>query len=265
MTGYIDELLDEGPAEFSSTAPTPAASHLFDTCDSTEKLDEKRANLFHHIVEKVRFLAKRARPDIQLTVAFLCTRVRASDEHDWKKLRCMLQYLRGIRELTLTLESDDSHTVKWWVDAAFSMAKDMRSQSGGVMTLGKGALYSSSLRLRINTNSSTEAELVAAHYFMPQVLWTRYFLQDQGYEMRDNVLFQDNQSAILLETNGKGSSGNHTRHLNVRNFFISDLVAPGEVSISHCPTKKMLGDFLTKPLQGVGFRKFRDAILNTRA
>eukprot|EP00178_Gracilaria_changii_P013526 TRINITY_DN381_c1_g1_i1.p1 TRINITY_DN381_c1_g1~~TRINITY_DN381_c1_g1_i1.p1 ORF type:complete len:1004 (-),score=118.29 TRINITY_DN381_c1_g1_i1:1292-3985(-) len=64
MTSYIDELLNDAPAEFAGVAPTPAKRHLFDTSHSAAKLDGKRAHEFHHIVAKALFLAKRARPDI---------------------------------------------------------------------------------------------------------------------------------------------------------------------------------------------------------
>ncbi len=41
---------------------------------------------------------------------------------------------------------------------------------------------------------------------MPQIIWSRNFLEAQGYGVTDNVVFQDNQSAMLLEKNGKRSS-----------------------------------------------------------
>lgn len=79
----------------------------------------------------------------------------------------------------------------------------MRSHTGGTLSLGKGSLYSASTLQKINTKSSTEAEeLVAVDDVMPLILWTRYFLQAQGYDVRENKVFQDNQSAILLEKNG---------------------------------------------------------------
>ena len=177
----------------------------------------------------------------------------------------LLQYLRGTSTLPLTLEADDSHIVNWWVDATFAVTSDMKSQTGGAMSMGKGAVYSASLRQRLNTRSSTEAELVGANDFMPQILWTRYFLQAQGYEVKDNVLHQDNKSTILLETNGKGSSGRRTRHINIRYYFICDRVAAGEVSVKYCPTGEMVGDFLTEPRQGATFRRFRTQILNLDA
>lgn len=177
MVDYIDQILAEAPLEFTGTAPTPAARHFFDTSDDTPKLNNEDAAKFHHMVAKTLFLAKRARPDIQLSVSFLCTRVQCSDAHDWKKLWRLIQYLRGSRELPLILEADDGHIIKWWVDSAFAVTHDMKSKSGGIMMLGKGAMYSSSMRQRLNTRSSAEAELVGADDFMPQILRTRYFLQ----------------------------------------------------------------------------------------
>ncbi len=67
------------------------------------------------------------------------------------------------------------------------------------MSLGKGAVYGASIRQKLNTRSSTEAELVGVNDLMPQVLWTKYFLEAQGYPVSDNVVYQDNQSAMLLE------------------------------------------------------------------
>lgn len=130
------------------------------------------------------------------------------------------------------------------------------------MMLGKGAIYGTSTKHKINTKSSTEGELIAVNDVMPQVLWTRYFLEAQGYEVKDSIIYQDNQSAILLEKNGKASSGKRTRHINIRYFFVHDRVEAGEVSIQYCPTGDMVADFFTKPLQGTLFRKFRDQILN---
>ena len=69
-------------------------------------------------------------------------------------------------------------------------------------------------------------------------------------------------SAILLEKNGRASSGKRTRHINIRYFFVADRVKSGEVSIDYCPTGSMVGDFFTKPLQGALFYKFRAEVLN---
>ncbi len=96
---------------------------------------------------------------------------------------------------------------------------------------------------------------------MSSIIWTRYFLKAQGYSVRDNVVFQDNKSSILLERNGKMSSSKRTKHINVRYFFITDRISKGEVRIEWCSTKQMVADYMSKPLQGAVFIKFRDLIM----
>ena len=96
---------------------------------------------------------------------------------------------------------------------------------------------------------------------MPSILWTRQFLKEQGYNVKDNVIFQDNKSTMLLERNGKSSSSKRTKHINVRYFFITDRISKGEVRVEWCPTKDMIADFMSKPLQRPLFKKFRDLIM----
>jgi hypothetical protein len=97
---------------------------------------------------------------------------------------------------------------------------------------------------------------------MPQILWTQYFLEAQGYDVKESIVNQDNQSAILLEKNGRTSSRKRTRHIHIRYFSVADRVALKEVSIQYCPTGEMVADFFTKPLQGALFKKFRNFIMN---
>ena len=96
---------------------------------------------------------------------------------------------------------------------------------------------------------------------MPAICWTRYFLESQGYGVFENILYQDNQSAILLEKNGKASSSKRAKHINIRYFFVTDRINQKEMSVEWCPTGQMIGDFMTKPLQGSLFKKFRDQVM----
>jgi hypothetical protein len=97
---------------------------------------------------------------------------------------------------------------------------------------------------------------------MGLILWTRRFLQVQGYTVSDNVVYQDNQSVMLLENNGRMSSSKRTRHIDIRYFFVTDNVKNGNMQVEYCPTDDMLADFFTKPLQGSKYRCFRTMILN---
>jgi hypothetical protein len=173
-----------------------------------------------------------------------------------------MKFINQTAEDMLTLRSDKSGTLKWYTDAAFAIHPDYKSHTGGVFTMGEGTITSISKKQRLNTRSSTEAELVAADDVAGPMLWTKLFLEAQGYPVRKNILFQDNQSAILLEKNGRLSAGKRSRHLNIRYFFINDQKKKGNIDITFCPTDLMIGDYMTKPLHGSKFREFRKKIMN---
>ena len=97
---------------------------------------------------------------------------------------------------------------------------------------------------------------------MPQILWTKYFLEAQGYPAKETMIHQENLSSITLEKNGKTSSSKRTKHIQIRYFFIKDKIDNKEVSVKYCPTEDMWADVLTKPLQGKKFRTMRATLMN---
>ncbi len=134
----------------------------------------------------------------------------------------------------------------------------MKGHTGGAMTMGTGIPLDKSTKHKLNTCSSTESEVVAVDDLIPQILWVRLFLKVQGFAVSDNILYQDNKSAMLLETNGRASSSKCTRHIEIRYYYVADQVATGDLRVVWCPTDEMIVDFLTKPLQGKAFVKFWD-------
>ena len=160
--------------------------------------------------------------------------------------------------MPLILGATSGGVLHWYVDASYAVRPNMRSHSGGALTLGHGFPISSSEKQKLNTHSSTESELVGVDDMMSLIIWSRNFLIAQGYVVIDNILHQDNRSAIFLQKNGKMLSGKRTKHITIRYFFVTDRIKAGEISPKWCPTGEMIADFLTKPLQGAMFRKFRD-------
>jgi hypothetical protein len=97
----------------------------------------------------------------------------------------------------------------------------MKSHTGATMSMGRGCVYSMSRKQKLNTRSSTKAELVGVNAAMSMILWTCLFLQAQGgYTVEDNILYQDNLSAMLLEKNRKMSSSKRTWHLEIWLFLL---------------------------------------------
>mmetsp|Transcript_17391 Transcript_17391/g.36466 ORF Transcript_17391/g.36466 Transcript_17391/m.36466 type:complete len:122 (+) Transcript_17391:4324-4689(+) len=115
--------------------------------------------------------------DNQTAVAFIMTRVKEPDEDDWLKLRRVLKYLYGVVYLSLTLDASKMSLIRWWVDALFAVHHDLRSHMGAVLLLGKGGVISMSRKQKLNTKSSTEAEVVGVDDASSQILWTNYFIK----------------------------------------------------------------------------------------
>ena len=152
--------------------------------------------------------------------------------------------------------------IHWWIDASFAVHADYQSHTGACLSFGHGCPVNISSQQKINTRSSTEAELVAINDAMALVLWCRLFIMGQGFDVHDNIVYQDNQSTMLLGNNGRHSSGKKARHIEIRYYFITDQVKRKNICLEYCPMEAMISDFFMKPLQGSQFRKFRDFILN---
>ena len=81
------------------------------------------------------------------------------------------------------------------------------------------------LKKKINVKSSTEGEIIGVYEAMSKILCSRYSIEAQGYNVSYNKLMQYNNSAILLENNGKFSRSNKTKHIKAGYFFVMDRVA----------------------------------------
>jgi hypothetical protein len=262
MRYYIKDMLEKFPKRVEPNKKAPWSDKLFKVDEKSKILDKDRKAIFHTFVMKAMFLCKRGRPDISPAICFLSSRVKAPNENDWDKLVRVLGFLKATIDDVLTLEADNSQTLYWFIDAAFAVHADMRSHTGAMLSLGKGAVLSDSTKQKANARSSTEAELNGIDDKISKVLWVRKFVEAQGFQVRLNVIYQDNTSTIKLSKNGRASSGKRTRHFDIKMFYITDLIDKDEVDIEYCATEDMIADYLTKPLTGKQFARFRDLILN---
>ena len=128
------------------------------------------------------------------------------------------------------------------------------------------------MKQKVNTKSSTESKLVGCDDVMNFMVWVKLFM---SWQMKDheenektkligkrNILLQDNTSAILLEKFGKRSSTKRTRHLSIKYHYVTSKLNDQTITaVTYQPTKEMVADYLSKPLQGSLFRKHRNAIL----
>ena len=83
-------------------------------------------DIFQYFVAQLLYLSNGSHPDTQKEVSFLCTIVRESYTDDYKNLERLMKYIQGNIGLTLIFSIKPPGNIKWNVDAAFAVHKDMR-------------------------------------------------------------------------------------------------------------------------------------------
>ena len=83
------------------------------------------------------YLSNIARQEIHLAVSLLCTRFIDNDTYDYKKLVRVMKYIQGTIGLPLIISIDKYGNIKWYVDSAFAVHKDMIIHTGGFTTMGR--------------------------------------------------------------------------------------------------------------------------------
>ena len=107
-------------------------------------LPEEQESSFHHTVTQLLFIPERDRRDIQTDVAFFPTCVKKPDEEDLGKLKRLLKYLKLTRHMKPTLTVDYISMARCWFDAYYNTQEDCKGHTGSMVSLGKGAVVSSS-------------------------------------------------------------------------------------------------------------------------
>jgi Reverse transcriptase (RNA-dependent DNA polymerase) len=267
QTGMIQDLIqarqkthkDRGTV-LTGNPNSPGAPHLFNRTPDCERLSAEQAKINHTQVAILNYLANHGRPDMALVTGELCKRVKDPTTQDFNKLDRGVLYLHGTLNQPLRLGCTMPPKVTVSIDAAFANRDMMKSTSGMCVTLGVGNFITSSKVQKLNSKSSTEAEIIAVSDGMNIPLWLVDFLFHQGYKKYPIRLEQDNQSCIALLTKGR-STAETTRFIEIRKFWITDYIRTGAVEIVYVPTEDMTSDYFTKPLQGAVFSKMVKKIM----
>jgi hypothetical protein len=217
---YVKEVIDSFPDVIQNKVTSPANRNVFNVDDESPLIDTKRAELFHSLVEKLLWIIKRGRPDIEVVISFLCTRVKGPTEEDWYKFKRVLMYLYGSINDVRIIGASDLRSLLCMVDASYSVHTNMRGHTGGLMSFGKGIIHGKSSKQKLNVKSYTESELVSLSEYIPYPLWMANFLDSQGYRLHENMVYQDNQSALKMENNGRNSCTGNSIHINISYFFV---------------------------------------------
>ena len=257
MDGFETEML--GGYQNLRECITPAKSDLFSVGESDALAGPDR-EMFHTMVAKLLYYALRVKPEIQTAVSYLTTRVREPNQSDSTKLLRVMGYVKRTRGVGMTLRTDGATQLRMYVDVAFACHDDAKSHTGVAVMLGRACVYARSIKQKLVTMNSTEAEIAGASDEVKKGLCADEFLREQGINMDVPTLMQDNESAIDMMTTGSGKD--RSKHLRMRKHAIKQLLDHGVMTITSVRSGVMFADLMAKPSQGSQFRGLTQAVNN---
>ena len=169
-----------------------------------------------------------------------------------------------MRYLFLIIEINDSEEVHIYIDDAHAMYCNRKEHSRLCMTIDRGAMINQSKKLGAVTNSLTEMEIILNSEQFPKCTWFRYFRLAQGDNAKEDILMQNNMSAITLQKNYPYSTRKGTKYICTCYYFIIDKINNKEVKIIYCLTEKMIADFSSKPIQELMLKQQRNTIIGLK-
>ena len=147
------------------------------------------------------YITKIARPYIDQNVAFLCTGVEKSDVYNWKKLKRLLSHIKGTTNNTRVIEASSLQDIYTWIDFEYAIHNNIWSHTGDAMVMGQGTIKIKSPKYKLNTILPKYSGVVGQSDYLPYNIWLHMFLKEQGYDLIDNIILQDNKRAIRTDQN----------------------------------------------------------------
>jgi len=216
---------------------------------------------YRELVGALMYLACATRPDISHAVGEVARFVCNPGMNHWKAVVYICRYLVGTANYGLHFDGNvkDGGQVHGYSDADWGGDVDTRRSKTGYAIFMNGGCASWRSKLQKCISQSTlEAELVAANETGRELVWARGVATELGYQQRTSTLFEDNQPCIATSKNP--IINDRVKHIDIKYHWIREEVAAGSFTLIYCPTADMTADILTKALPRITFSRLRDKL-----
>ena len=231
---------------------------------------------YRNAIGSLQHLARWTRPDIKFAVGYLARYQENFSEKHVKAVKRIFRYLKGTIDKGITFGGTNTPLVMY-VDADFAMDPDQRKSTTGWVSLFFGGPGTSKSKLQpILADSTTVAELIALHDACREAKWLSWLISEFGctpnYSVsvkKDNLLsckllqnenlqkgekeekdpvfiYEDNNGVIAISKHQMVSQ--RTKHVEVKYFYVQELVAEQIIVVERCDTNFNLADIMTKAL-----------------
>jgi hypothetical protein len=244
-----------------------------------DKAPEQQIKKYQTIIGKLLYPATQLRADIAFHVGFLARSMSNPTLRHYDYALQIIDYLNTHKNLVMMYKAPEGATkltvdmfakassmstslgLHAYSDSSFADAEDRKSTSGYLFKLAGGTICHKSVKQKLVTTSTTEAEYVALTYAAKEATWLQRLLHQLGCNANDThpiLIYGDNEPSVKL----LHAEGHHerTKHVDIYYHYIRDRVKDGHLKVEHVCTTAMAADGLTKPLDRLAHQRFLDQI-----
>ena len=266
QNSYVQSMLERFSMMDAKGEATPATGvDLTDPKQQAgEPLSKEQHNIYRQLVGSLLYAANTTRLDISHSVAMLSRFVQAPTTQHLHAARRVLRYLKTTADHKLKfVQQTDTPAVPpilAYSDADWAGDKtDRKSTSGSVVQLYGCTISWSSKKQSVVALSSMESELIALCSATTETLWIQKWIRDVLGQDTSITVLVDNQATIASQNNETTSE--RSKHIDIRHFFVRDLVLAKRVKLDWVSTTEQLADILTKSLARISHSCIRDRLM----
>ncbi|KAD6118915.1 hypothetical protein E3N88_10186 [Mikania micrantha] len=253
---YVKDLLNKFDMNDCKIISTPmATSPGICSDDNGEPVDQ---TLYRCMIGSLMYLTA-SRPNIMYATC-VCARYQSAPKQSHLSfVKRILRYLKGTPVLGIWYPANQICKLVGFTDSDYAGCSLTRKSTSGGCQFFAGCLVSWQSKKQTSvSNSTAEAEYIAAAHCTAQILWLQYQLLDFGITELKTPLLIDSEAAKNIIKNPVYHS--KTKHIEIRHHFIRDCFEKGLIVPKHVSTIKFVV-VLTKKQKEAAYRDIMKAIL----
>jgi hypothetical protein len=245
---YISEILDKFNMNDCKPVSTPIVPGHDAYTDESPPRPDLSTNLYMQAIGCLLHLSNSTRPDIVYAVSILSAKMQSPSEMDWQKVKRLLRYLQGTKNLALHCNRiSGTIRIDAYTDADHANCLETRrSRTGTVIFVSGFPVIWQSKKQNLVTVSTVESEYVAASSATQELTWILSLLDELNIAYDQPIMHIDNQGAIAIAKDPKHHG--RTKHIDIRYHYIREKYRENMFDMVYCPTKEQLADIFTKAL-----------------
>lgn len=246
--GLINEALSfSTPLQKVQNLPMNPSYDIFAKSEALSTAEHKQ---YRTIVGKLLFISRLTRPDISYTVNALGRFLENPTKIQLIAMQNLLQYLRGTKDMYLTLNCKGPTEINAYSDADWAGDKnDRKSTSGHVIYFAESPINWSTKKQKCVATSSMESEYISMADAAREAFYIKKLAENIKQVEINAILHVDNVAAQTIASGKSNASTKGAKHIDIKFHLVRDMFLNGDLDIRRVNSRDNRSDMCTKPIE----------------